>query len=329
MKHKEETLPNNDGMPSDSEEIAPLSSTTLNTSVSLAELTALQVEIEPLLDRPSAIDQLSQALAKYPDQSQWYSCRGLANIKLENFDQAIQDLTAAIELTLSIDKESVENYNETLCTSILNRAKARENLGDLEGAVGDAKLALDHANTPRLETDCKNASAVYAKKLKKQIEMASSGPVIVHHGSGVVIKDITEEDAKVSAKKAGVIAAVRMAKGLQQADVGKEFRAQFIQQLIGEEKRLSEGNTKAKKKNKNKKKKKKKQQGEVLTETAAADEAISFSPSSSGGPEGSGMNTDEEYKKLYKVETFTDPHDATITIERIQIPITYIFDYGA
>jgi tetratricopeptide (TPR) repeat protein len=323
MNHKEETLLNDDLMPSDNEETAPLSSTTLNTSALLAELTALQVQIEPLLDRPSALDQLFQALIKYPDQSQWYSCRGLVNIKLENFDQAIQDLTTAIELTFSIDKESVDNYNETLCTSILNRAKARANLGDLEGAVGDSKLALDHANTPLLETHCKNASALYVKKLKKQKELASSGPEIVHHGSGVIIEDITEEDAKVSAKKAGVIAAVRMAKGLQQADVGKEFRAQFIQQLIEEEKKLSEENTKAKKKNKNKKKKKKKQQGEVTTETAAANEAISSSPSSFGGPdEGSGMN--EEYKKLYKVETFPDPHDATITIERIQIPITYI-----
>jgi hypothetical protein len=291
------------------------------------ELTVLRTTIAPLIGRmnSAAIAQLSEAIDNYPDQTQWYLSRGIVNAKLEKFDQAIQDLSTAIELekdTTTTSSIIPESGTDTVCTAILHRARARADLGDLVGAVNDAKLALEEQASSglssTLQTECRNASALYQQKLQKQKEIEASGPEIVHHGAGVVIEDVTEEHAKVSAKKAGVIAAVRIAKGIQQADVGKEFRAQFNEKVRAYEEEVRERSKKEKKKNKKKKKKQNAAAVEAVAAVAAAEEVESVSPVEKK------EESNEEFKKLYKVETFPDPEDATITIERIHIPITFV-----
>jgi tetratricopeptide (TPR) repeat protein len=304
MAHKEEESNSDEENYSESDEIPP--STTNNP---LIELYDLRQKIAPLLGRlnSSTIAQLSTALDKFPDQAQWYVSRGMVHAKLEKFDEAIQDLTTGIELATDAADTvatAAETSNETVCSALLNRAKSRSELGDLEGAVIDAKLALDHASSiSHLEAECRNVGALYRQKLKVRKEMASAAPEIVHHGSGIVIEDVTEEHAKVSAKKARIIAAVGIAKGGQQADVGRAFRAQFNEKVkaFEQEEVAKERGKKAKKKKKKKKK-------------AAAAAAVAGEPVSSSS---------ENYKKLYKVETLPDPDDAEITIERIHIPIIY------
>lgn len=322
MAHKEEDSHSGEEHLSEDEEMPP--STTTNNP--LLELSELRQRIAPLLGRTnsSAIAQLSTALDKFPDQAQWYVSRGMVNAKLEKFDEALQDLTTAIELASSIDTvdtgKVAETSNETVCFAVLNRARTRADLGDLEGAVSDAKLALEHATSiSNLQAECRNAGALYQQKLKKQKELASSGPEIVHHGAGIVIEDVTEEHAKISAKKAGVIAAVRIAKGRQQADVGRAFRTQFNEKVKAYEEEAKERSKKAKKKKK--KNEKMKKNAQMKAAAAAATVAIEPVPVPVPLPLPSSSG---KYMELYKVETFPDPDDAEITIERIHIPILYV-----
>jgi len=315
MAHKEEEVHSDEEKYSDNEEVPPSI-----TNSPLIELADLRLEIAPLLGRTNltAIAQLSAALDKFPDQAQWYVSRGMVNAKLEKFDEAIQDLTTGIELASLIadTATAAETSNETVCSAVLNRARSRADLGDLEGAVIDAKLALEHATSiPHLHAECRNAAALYQQKLKKQKELASSAPDIVHHGSGIIIEDVTEEHAKVSTKKAGIIASVRIAKGGQQAEVGRAFRAQFNEKVKAYEQK------EAKKRIKNAKKKEKKKKINARKQAAAEAEAAA-AVVEAAEPE-LVPPPSEDYKKLYKIETFPDADDAEITIERIHIPIVY------
>ena len=321
---KDEAAMSDDGSLSENEE--PSSSTFNESNNPLLELAALRTTIAPLLGRttPSVLDQLSEALEKYPDQAQWYLSRGMVNAKLEKLDQAIQDMTTAIELA-----EGSSENNETICIGYLNRARARSELGDVEGAVSDSKLALDHADS-NLKTECQNALASSNQKLRKLKEIASAEPEIVQYGAGVVIEDITEEEVKINAKKAGIITAVRVAKGRQQADVGRDFRTQFNEKVKAFEEEARERQKREKKRNKKKKRNaqkalEKKAAEEAQAEIAAA--AVVPVPVLPSAPPSLTQKNEEEKEeslKSYKVESFSDPLDPGVTIERIHIPITYV-----
>ncbi|MDR2905321.1 MAG: tetratricopeptide repeat protein [Helicobacteraceae bacterium] len=88
-------------------------------------------------DFQAAINLYSQAIAIDPKDVNAYNNRGLAYIKLENYDQAIEDFAQAIALdsTIALDPEEVLYYN--------NRGNAHNGLQNYDQARKDGKKARD------------------------------------------------------------------------------------------------------------------------------------------------------------------------------------------
>jgi len=120
-----------------------------------------------------AISYLDEVIARYPDHGNSLARRASLLWELNNTDQALQDITAAVQaqprqpqlrfqrgnirLHVGDQQGAITDYteairlDETFTEAYVNRGSARAELGDEEGAVQDYSAALNLASDPQVK----------------------------------------------------------------------------------------------------------------------------------------------------------------------------------
>jgi len=86
-------------------------------------------------DAQGAIADFDELVREYPNSYRIYEFRARARLKLKDYRSAIEDLSRAIALTKDADADTPKLYGD--------RADARYDFGDLEGAIADYQTAAN------------------------------------------------------------------------------------------------------------------------------------------------------------------------------------------
>lgn len=286
----------------------------------------------------NAANQLTSAIKTCPDKAKWYLSRGMIYHKLENYKEAVEDFTCAIDLGPSTGPD------ELVQMALLNRARVRVSMGDVKGAKQDADAAYGRALDAESRRECASEQARIRIKLVS-LGDDSDKPEVTRYGGDRVIMDVTELEAKIESRKAAGVVEEAIASGRKQAQKGIAFRKRTQTSIAEFKAKVKKENAGRRERNARRAERrealeKKKQELEAAKreaaaavvekipaqETAPVEEVAEVPPPAAvvstppPPPPSNVVAMEVEVEKLVEAA----PEEAPIEIERISIPIRVI-----